>query len=329
MGICGEFRCVPSFGSKGARQTRDTRSGRRLARESDAVSRVFGRAGTATGLTTSVRQQGQPKESAQHRAAGLQRCAPAAPHAQPELPTRACAPPSSRQTPRRACSATPTRAHKHHRAQQAMRRRCEHCEAGALPALPRPRDARGPRARPRTSSASSSSRGTSRVRDAHGGGPRNQGALQVLCNVIVCMQPIAEVGLRPKLRLPLGARSRSCSKASGTACSVSCSTCCSWTTGRAGSGLTLPRWRFPMGRYGESALTSVAAADECAHQSRAELDRRVSKLTLSNSLQRIARCRGQRHPLHEVAWGSKSDLSACPAGKSGAPYCPDRRPDSY
>jgi hypothetical protein len=30
--------------------------------------------------------------------------------------------------------------------------------------------------------------------------------------------------------------------------------------------------------------------------------RRVGKRTLSNSPQRLARCQGQRHPLHEVAW---------------------------
>jgi hypothetical protein len=68
-----------------------------------------------------------------------------------------------------------------------------------------------------------------------------------------------------------------------------------------------PRWRFPMCAYGEPALTSAGAADECAHQSRPELDCRFGKLTLgklrlSNSLQRIARSKRQRHPLHEVAW---------------------------
>jgi hypothetical protein len=65
---------------------------------------------------------------------------------------------------------------------------------------------------------------------------------------------------------------------------------------------TLPRWRFPTGRYGEPALTSAGAADECTHQSRPELDCRVSKLTFSNSRQRITRSQRQRHPLHEVAW---------------------------
>jgi hypothetical protein len=57
-----------------------------------------------------------------------------------------------------------------------------------------------------------------------------------------------------------------------------------------------------MVRYGEPALTSAGAADECAHQLRPEMDCRVGKPTLSNRLKRIARFRRQRHPLHEVAW---------------------------
>jgi hypothetical protein len=59
----------------------------------------------------------------------------------------------------------------------------------------------------------------------------------------------------------------------------------------SGPNSQLPRSRFPMsmsmGRYGEPALTLAGAADEPAHQSRPELDCRVGKLTLSNSLQRI------------------------------------------
>jgi hypothetical protein len=75
------------------------------------------------------------------------------------------------------------------------------------------------------------------------------------------------------------------------------------------SGPNSATMAIPMGRYGEPALTSVGAADECAHQSRAELDRRVgnvsSRSPTVSSKSPAAKAEGQGATLkaqREVAW---------------------------